>query len=607
MPQGNRIGLGVVAGVLATVIVVLVTLELLLNRPEEPRVLATPEATPQQVQRPGSATSSNDIPETSPTPVSEDSQLAGDATPLPESGEMSGTGTDESPAEATEEPPALTIHVFSSSGEPAPGARVWVLPAKSFVQDDEQILPADTTGGIDLFAGMGSGERRHLPADESGIVSIPLDQPPGEYIAAAIGADNGAGQSEVFELFNPAVDTSIDVILDPPGQLIGSVLNSDGEPIPMERVQISGNALEIEEGGKTVPALSPSIRVVLQPTILFEAATQSSQVGENGSYSADSIPPIAYLAKVSGEFPEGWAGPADRVIDRDALLEIPAEENFILTRASALLGLIENSEGEPIRRARVTWQAKPEGGGPLVRGGSMVTDYDGVFIFENVPFQPIVLEVGHLNYRTNTVEIGYPDQTDLVVQLEPLPAVEGYVVNAESRDPVEGATVRIEPLPGSDALPRAGGSLKTNAVGWFSFQVSGSGGVLLRAEKKDAGLVGELRVDEIADYRDSEQELTIEVHSAPSLLLRVAVEDESMRLPRRVTYTMMDGKKPSRIGIAELKDNSAEILVEGLKADRIQISVQGGRMFGEAPLKLPGQQAVSVLMKSTATPTPEPQ
>ena len=598
MPVNSRGGLGIVAGVLAVVLVVFIGVTLL-KRPEKQPVAAIetihsadprgPARTPAPA-KPQSA-------ESAPGPGETATQLPAEE-PLPE--------VDFPPAaipevtQAKKEPPKLLVRVYSSNGEPAAGARVWVLDAKSVVQGAQNILPADAAGGIDPFSGLMG--LHNIAANEQGEAAMPIPAA-GNYVASAVGPADGAGQSKPFEVGGAESGLTADVILDPPAGLSGFVLTADGDPLPFKPAKPSG--LEWTDPKDGSPVHMPSVRVVLQPAILSEgASSRTAGVGEDGSYRFDSLPAISFLASLSGSIPEDWALPPTLWIDRSRFLEGHAEEDFILTRASALLGIVTDPAGEPVGKARVTWQAKPETG-PLVRGGSVVTDFDGIFVFDSIPFEPIVLEVGHLNYKTKAVDIGFPDKMDLVVQLEPLPAIEGFVVMEEGGDPVAGATVRIEPVPGSEALPRTGGSLRTKANGWFSFQVSGGGGVTIRAAKDDAGLAGELRIEDISDYMEGGKEVKVPVRAVPSLLLQIELADGELRMPRKVTYTLLKDGKPSRIGMASLDAGGQRLLVGGLTADRIVVTAT--EMRGEALVRLPGQQAVTVTLEKLETPAPAPQ
>ena len=131
-----------------------------------------------------------------------------------------------------------------------------------------------------------------------------------------------------------------------------------------------------------------------------------------------------------------------------------------------LAGVVTDSlSGIPLRgaTAKIAWQGPDD---PTARTAEVVADKDGLFAFCAVPADVVVLlsatlgktspavavpiEAGMLHIESIRLALSDPGKTGILV---------GRVVDAESRSPVDGATVRLED---------AGATVLTNERGYFS-------------------------------------------------------------------------------------------------------------------------------------------
>jgi hypothetical protein len=171
---------------------------------------------------------------------------------------------------------------------------------------------------------------------------------------------------------------------------------------------------------------------------------------------AACLVPLASPRNVTAQDPSALGAAIARVCGR---VVDPATQGV-------LAGLVTDSlSGIPLRgaRAKIAWQGPDD---PTARSAEVVADKDGLFAFCAVPADVVVLlsatlgktspavavpiEAGMLHIESIRLPLSDPGKTGILV---------GRVVDAESRAPVDGATVRLE---------EAGTTVLTNERGYFS-------------------------------------------------------------------------------------------------------------------------------------------
>ena len=192
--------------------------------------------------------------------------------------------------------------------------------------------------------------------------------------------------------------------------------------------------------------------IVGQTTLGTEAPkgpdTLHTESAADGTYRVPNLAEGRYQMNVSAEGYGSTTLPNVNVAGQEDVLQ-----DVELEVAQMIAGTVTSIGGEPIEDALVQAFSMP-GRGQVSRSRTRTND-KGEFRFEDVPpgtYTVLAEEKSHRNERQQRVEAG---TMGVHIQLTPLPAIAGRVVDASTAEPLETFTVRLrEPADNSPvAMP----------------------------------------------------------------------------------------------------------------------------------------------------------
>jgi protocatechuate 3,4-dioxygenase beta subunit len=269
----------------------------------------------------------------------------------------------------------LRGRVVDAAGAPVAGAQV-AIELRSSRNRDARVRRQATTGRNGEFAMRG-----------------PLR---GAQSIAVLATHDAFAPSLVDRELRDQPDATVvigDVVLGLGGSLRGTVVNSDGAPLPGATVELA------PESGNRV-FWSPNARALFPP----------AQTGAGGEFAFTRVPPG--LLRVQARAPRHLNGHSESVMLRPG--EALALPPLALAPGCALVASVRDAQGQPVAAAQTTLHALAQRGAN--RHGS--TGTDGRVAFDHLPPGPYELHVrgaGHRSWR-QIVEPCRTPQLDVVVE-----------------------------------------------------------------------------------------------------------------------------------------------------------------------------------------------
>ena len=225
------------------------------------------------------------------------------------------------------------------------------------------------------------------------------------------------------------------------GGVIGTVVNTSGDPMP-------GAHVEVRPAADSTPTLR----------VLGNGTTDRA-----GGFIIGNVEPgeeLEVRVKVTGYL--------ESFTDKFALASGQQLEigKIVVQLGGEIEGAVVNSEGRPVNGVWV--EARPEGGTDLVPGTSVQTSDGGKFLLRGLhkgKYALIAKGTGYVDSHTPDVEVREGTRkTGLQIVLEQGGKLDGIVVNSEN-EPIQGAEVIVRDLGAGRKEHRA----VTNAQGSFAF------------------------------------------------------------------------------------------------------------------------------------------
>lgn len=272
-----------------------------------------------------------------------------------------------------------------------------------------------------------------------------------KYTAAARTADDGGFQLDGLENYWYTVravaggytpgekagvrspSANLDLVLDQGGVLRGVVRSTDGRAIPGARVRAWP---EPENAGLFDVILSKARPPVEEAETDASGRYQLSSLGA-GVYNFLADAPTYQEAK-------------------ELKVRIHAGENperdFTLQPGNILQGFVKGPSDEAVVGARI--RATPVGlavkPGEEVRirfdDGSVLSDEQGYFLFNNLPQTKHMLLVSHDDYQSQQRKDVLPSEGEVIIRMVAGSRMRGSIVDAASKQPIPGASVSVADL-----------------------------------------------------------------------------------------------------------------------------------------------------------------
>ncbi len=162
--------------------------------------------------------------------------------------------------------------------------------------------------------------------------------------------------------------------------------------------------------------------------------------------------------------------------------EVDVERNVEMQAAQLLGGMVVDSEGSPIKGAKVEAFSQTN---RASRTQTMAkTDAEGQYLFEDVPGGTYTLRASAKGYKTATKPRINAGEMDVTIQLTPLPTVSGQVFDDKGQ-PARNFTVNLRhPMRGSDLtmpVAKTRKSVKSND-GTYKITVPMAGDYIVEAQ-----------------------------------------------------------------------------------------------------------------------------
>ncbi|MCU4744321.1 right-handed parallel beta-helix repeat-containing protein [Natronoglomus mannanivorans] len=215
------------------------------------------------------------------------------------------------------------------------------------------------------------------------------------------------------------------------------------------------------------PIEGATISAVEQPGTPMDTTTDA-----DGVFELD-VPPGTYAVDVDAEDYE-TATETGVAVDTDETTTLDVE--LAETTASLTGTILDADTGDPIEGAElviVQQEGVGYGNTSELEGGfntTATTDADGVYdvaLVEGV-FTMDVLAPGYDDERRINIEVGENERVNYdPIDMDPLPTVDGTVTDANTGEPIEGATVTSTDIDGTVD------TATTNESGWYEVNVTG--------------------------------------------------------------------------------------------------------------------------------------
>ncbi|WP_051314637.1 carboxypeptidase regulatory-like domain-containing protein [Alteribacter aurantiacus] len=235
---------------------------------------------------------------------------------------------------------------------------------------------------------------------------------PNTYVVTA-SAENFATAFEGVAILGNQTATASFALFPDPGRVIGTVRDSDGNPI----------------SGVEVVVRTSIGRVVIGTVI----------TGINGNYVVSNVAPGSYSVTASAtDFQSASLG-AIVVSNQDSIVNFTLLEN-----PGTIVGTIVNAQtGQPIVTSNVQLRINDVNGAVIATAS---TDTQGNFTFQGIAPGTYTVVASDISFQTNfaTVTVG-PGQTQTVnIALEPNPGfISGTITDSGTGQPISGAQINV--------------------------------------------------------------------------------------------------------------------------------------------------------------------
>ncbi len=173
---------------------------------------------------------------------------------------------------------------------------------------------------------------------------------------------------------------------------------------------------------------------------LFSGALASTS-GDDGRYRLN-LKPGNHVVRVWHENYVATAKPIR--------LDTSSSMNFIMVPAGGIEGRVVNQDNEPVAGLTVGAKKSSQRSGQAFRvnlfnGDTTTTDSEGKFVLSGIEAGPHTVEAigpGYATEQPRLVSIALGEvKTDVVVRVKPSASIRGKVINAETKEPIEGVVI----------------------------------------------------------------------------------------------------------------------------------------------------------------------
>lgn len=291
---------------------------------------------------------------------------------------------------------------------------------------------------------------------------------------------------QALDLPEGTTSHTLDITLRPGTRMAGRVLDADGAPVAGAIVSASaalGRLTTDADGRFAWTSVAPGSRQLLDAQAPGRGV--GSTMAEGGGPEVDLVlqrglgldvrvddtlgrpVPFAKLARStarSGVRTEGYtaadgrlhladlpSGPLDLRVHRRGFAthtvtihmrpDLP-EVRMVLERGRTLRGRVVDHEGQPLVGASV-YANLDRNVGLRTAGTSAHTDAAGAFALNDLPAEPCTIHAYQSGWQRGSVSVAGPADVEIVIQLEASAVVAGRVLDARTREPVLGFSLKV--------------------------------------------------------------------------------------------------------------------------------------------------------------------